>query len=110
MKKRKEKKRVAEMSYSARNILRNIDTYMLKATSSNEMPDSPPIIKMKPFSGHTLKSKLANMVSLIPLRIIRKSTTEHYFYQAQVNQEFREEIELLHKRIDLLNDKEGSLK
>ena len=98
-------KEKTRLSYSATQFLKSIDTFLMRSDAGKgKEVIEPPIVKTKPFSGHTLKSKAANLFTLLPLKVVRKSTTERYYYQAQLNQDMRDEIEILHRRIGAIED------
>lgn len=90
------------VNIAAIEFLQQLDQFSLAGSPVVDTAEVPHVIKAPIFHGNSLKVRLFNILTLLPLRIVRKSTMDYYTYQKQQNHEFRQEIALLHKRIDVL--------
>lgn len=83
-------------------VIEEIDSFIAGGKPIGTTMPMPQIVSVPPFKGRSLKAKIANSVTKIPLRLVRKSTKDYYLYQKNINHEVKHELESLRYQVQKL--------
>lgn len=91
------------MHAGAEEVIEEIDSFIAGGNQSKTVTTlMPQVITIPPFKGRSLKARIANKITRIPLRLVRKSTKDYYLYQKNINHELKHELESLRYQVQKL--------
>lgn len=99
-----------KLRIGALEILRDLDAFSLRIKDDTQHFALPQVIQIPVFQGRRLRSRVANRIVKLPLRVVRKSTSNYHNYQRDINYELQAEIERLKHQIQqiqqIIDDRE----
>jgi hypothetical protein len=94
----------------AEEMLESIDSFIAPTQFTKKTLWTPPIISIPLFKSRKLRARIMNRLTYIPLRLVRRSTTEFWGAQKQVDYKLLRDIETLRFQIKNLQHQIDELK
>lgn len=96
----------SKLQADTRTVINELEVFTIDGGDSVNKSSSnmPHLVAIPAFHGRSFKGRIANLITRLPLRVVRRSTTKYYLHQKQVNFKMEQELENLKLQIQLLRD------